>query len=119
MSKIKSLADQLRDRMAAPEPVPPVPKPKVLVTPGPKPLKKPPQLVSSDLVNLILNYDSSANRAMVHVKLDDATAKLVSHFKIATGIDNIRLVAFSVKHLFDTNPELKDIIKQYTQNLEL
>ncbi|MNL67743.1 hypothetical protein D3C87_1923640 [compost metagenome] len=56
---------------------------------------------------------------MVHVKLDDGTAKLVNHFKMATGIDNIRLVAFAVRHLFETNPELKDIIKAYTQNLEL
>lgn len=118
MNNIKSLADQLRDRIALPEKVSAVPKSKGLkVTKVPR--KDPPVKMKSDLLQQILDYDSSSNRAMVHVKLDDATAKLVAHLKMATGIDNIRLVAFSVKHLFETNPELKKIIKQYTQNLEL
>lgn len=119
MNKIKSLADQLRHRITEPEKINSVPKSK-LSTPAKRILsKKPPDEINSDLLQKIRDYDSSLNKTMVHVKLDDDTAKLVAHLKMATGIDNIRLVAFSVKHLFETNPELKKVIKQYTQNLEL
>lgn len=119
MNKIKSLADQLRDRITAPEKIIPVPKSKEPLPVKLQLRKKMPDAVKSNLLQKILDYDSTSNKAMVHVKLDDDTAKLVAHLKMATGVDNIRLVAFAVKHLFDTNPELKKIIKQYTQNLEL
>lgn len=119
MNKIKSLADQLRDRIATPEQILPVSIPKKVLPALPKISNKSAKVASSDLIQQMLDYDSSSNRAMVHVKLDDETAKLVRHFKMATGIDNVRLGAFAIKHLFDTNPELKQIIKQYTQNLEL
>jgi len=119
MNKIKSLADQLRDRIATPEQILPSSKPKNGLAAHPKIRIKPAKVASSDLLQQIMEYDSSSNRAMVHVKLDDDTAKLVRHFKMATGIDNVRLGAFAIKHLFDANPELKQIIKQYTQNLEL
>ena len=118
MSKIKSLADQLRDQIAAPAHFSNAPQPKPAKPPRDK-VSKPPDQLRGSLLQQIRDYNSSANRAMVHVKLDDGTAKLVNHFKMATGIDNIRLVAFAVRHLFENNPELKDIIKAYTQNLEL
>lgn len=119
MNKIKSLADQLRDRITEPEKVISAPKSKGALITKVKLKKDPSEETKSDLLQKIRDYDSSSNKAMVHVKLDEDTAKLVAHLKMATGIDNIRLVAFSVKHLFETNPELKKIIKQYTQNLEL
>jgi hypothetical protein len=34
-------------------------------------------------------------------------------------VEVTRLVCFSVKQLFDQNPELKSIIKQFIQKLEL
>lgn len=72
-----------------------------------------------EIVQQILDYDSSENRSMVHARLDVETARLVGHFKMATGVDNIKLVAFAVRYLFATRPELKALIKHYIQNLDL
>lgn len=116
MSEIKSLADQLRQTMRA--------KTAHNSITGPPPAKKaarskptskpPPQILQE-----ILDYDTSANKSMVHVKLDPDTAKMLSHLKMATGIDNIRLVAFAVRHLFATQPELKTYIKNFILNFDL
>jgi hypothetical protein len=38
---------------------------------------------------------------------------------MATGVDVTRLVAFSVRHLFEQHPELKMIIKQFIENVNL
>jgi hypothetical protein len=116
MSKIKSLADQLREQMAIPA-VSPLdmssrvepPKSRAIKTLDPLP----------DIVEQIKGYDSSGNKSMVHVKLDAHTAKLLGHFKMATGVDNIKLGAFAIRYLFDTHPELKTYIKNFIQNLEL
>jgi hypothetical protein len=43
----------------------------------------------------------------------------MNQFKMATGVDVTKLVAFSVQQLFERHPELKSIIKQYIQQLEL
>lgn len=120
MSKIKSLADQLRDQMAGassvdlPEKALPIVRKKKIVA---KPCVAEVQL--PEILSLITAYDSAANKSMMHVKLDAQTAKLVGHFKMATGIDNIKLGAFAVRYLFDTHPELKTYIKNFIQNLEL
>lgn len=121
MSKIKSLADQLREQMAEPALVEknnsagkPAGKAKKAALPESSPISEIP-----DILSLINAYDSTANKSMIHVKLDPQTAKLVGHFKMATGIDNIKLGAFAVKYLFDTHPELKTFIKNFIQNLEL
>lgn len=116
MSEIKSLADQLRHSMA----LTPALKAQVSAnvqkkTAPSKPKAKPPPAILQE----ILDYDTSANKAMVHVKLDPETAKMLSHFKMATGIDNIKLVAFSVRHLFATQPELKTYIKNFILNFDI
>ena len=56
---------------------------------------------------------------MVHIRFDKQTVDLLIKFKLASGVDMTKLVAFSVKHLFNTHPELKQIIKQYLQNTKL
>jgi len=111
MNEIKSLADQLRQSMAT--------KPADKnggqkssarkATPLPPKSKPPPPILQE-----IHDYDTSANKAMVHVKLDPETARMLAHFKMATGIDNIKLVAFSVRHLFATQPELKNLHQKLT-----
>lgn len=116
MSEIKSLADQLRQTMTAG----PANKSTALEKSAKKavrikPKSKPPPLILQE----ILDYDTSANKAMVHVKLDPDTAKMLTHFKMATGVDNIKVVAFSVRHLFATQPELKTFIKNFILNFEL
>lgn len=119
MSKIKSLADQLREQMATPgigekiSGVPAVKKSRASVLP----VKT--NELAPDILSLIMAYDSAENKSMIHVKLDANTARLVGHFKMATGIDNIKLGAFAIRYLFDTHPELKTYIKNFIQNLDI
>lgn len=120
MNKIKSLADRLREEMAAPSNVVvPVVAPAAYRKKKDKPAPIATVVQIPEILSLINAYDSTENKSMVHVKLDAQTAKLVGHFKLATGIDNIKLGAFAVKHLFDTHPELKTYIKNFIQNLDL
>ena len=123
MSKIKSLADQLREQMETPVPVVKSDLPIKPAAPAKPSQKVGAKLVADsgipEILALIQSYDSSDNKSMLHVKLDAQTAKLVSHFKSATGIDNIKLGAFAVRYLFETHPELKTYIKNYLQNLDL
>jgi hypothetical protein len=118
MSEIKTLADQLRHSMKAKPGV----KPEKLIKSSKKAMAvtlnfsaKPPPLILQE----IINYDASKNTAMVHVKLDPDTARTLGQFKLATGIDNIKLVAFAVRHLFENQPELKTHIKNFILNLDL
>jgi hypothetical protein len=67
----------------------------------------------------LLAYDNSGHKNMVHVRFDQQTVKTLNHFKMATGIDTTKLVAFSVQQLFAEHPELKSIIKQFIQNVSL
>lgn len=67
----------------------------------------------------ILAYDSTGNKSMVHARFDAGTVRLMNQLKMATDVDVSKLVAFSVKHLFDTYPELKKIIRDFMQNLDL
>ena len=105
MSEIKSLADQLRNKMAEPG------------KPDKKKSGKP--IAISPIVEQLRGYDITDHKKMVHIRFDAQTSQMLHHFKIATGVEVTRLVCFSVKQLFDQNPELKIIIKQYIQNLEL
>jgi hypothetical protein len=107
MEKMKSLADQLREQLV---------KPNDKTT---KKLKKEEKKIGSAILEAIIAYDNSANKSMVHVRFDPQTVKLMNHFKMATDVDVTRLVAFAVKNLFETYPELKAIIKHFIQNAEL
>jgi hypothetical protein len=120
MENMKSLADQLRQEL-----VNPVNK-KLQKIEGladgktVKPDKKNKQKdVAGAIMQAILDYDNSLNKNMVHVRFDEKTVRLMNQFKMATQVDVTKLVAFAVKHLFETCPELKLIIKQFIQNTEL
>jgi len=104
---MKSLADQLREQ---------------LVKPGgqsTKKLRKEAKKIESAILEAIIAYDNSGNKSMVHARFDQQTVRLMNHFKMATDVDVTKLVAFAVKHFFETYPELKTIIKQFIQNTEL
>lgn len=104
---MKSLADQLRES---------------LVTPTDKQVKKirkAEKKLESAILEAILAYDNSDNKSMVHTRFDKKTVKLMNQFKMATDVDVTKLVAFAVKHLFESYPELKTIIKQFIQNEDL
>jgi len=97
MSDIKSLADQLRsniNRQDQPQPIP-------------------------EILERIRKYDNRDHKSLMHIRFDTATIKTLNQFKMATGVDVTKLVAFSVHHLLEQYPELKSIIKQFIQQLEL
>jgi hypothetical protein len=106
MEKMKTLADQLREQ---------------LVTNNKQPHKSKAQekKFQSTILDAIMAYDNSMNKSMVHARFDPQTLKLMNHFKMATGVDVTKMVAFAVKYLFENNPELKTIIKHFIQNTEL
>jgi hypothetical protein len=103
MSEIKSLADQLRTNINRQE--------------SPKEKHRPPQ--EPTILERIRKYDNRDHKSLMHIRFDAGTIKMLNQFKMATGIDVTRLVAFSVHHLLEQHPELKSIIKQFIQQLEL
>jgi hypothetical protein len=118
MEKIKSLADQLREKMVRPgeklaEPANPdddIQK---------KAKKKADKIIESAILKALIAYDNSDCKNMAHIRLDKQTIDLLNRFKMATNIDVTKFVAFAVKHFIDTYPELKIIIKQFIQNTDL
>jgi len=120
MENMKSLADQLREELVKQK------SPggnKILPAgseKGNKPEKKPKSKESESAIIIALrNYDNGSNKSMVHVRFDEKTVNTMNRFKMATQVDVTKLVSFAVKHLFDTYPEFKLIIKQFIQNTDL
>jgi hypothetical protein len=112
MNQIKTLADQLRDRMAKPDIPLPEEKPVIKKKTG-KPEIIPP------IIEQLRAHDLTGHKSMVHVRFDSQTAQVLHNFKMATGVEVTRLICYSVKQLLDQNPEIKSIVKQYIQKLEL
>jgi ribosomal protein S10 len=110
MTKITSLADEIRSRIAQP---PEAAQPEVKKTKAKAPKTE------AAILQLIRDYDNANHKSLVHVRFDEKTVQTLNHFKMATGVDVTRLVAFSVQQLFEQNPELKSIIKQFIQNVNL
>lgn len=106
MENMRSLADQLREQLVKPD------KPA-------KKIRKAEKKLESAILGAILAYDNSLNKSMVHVRFDKQTVRLMNQFKMATDVDVTKLVAFAVKYLFETYPELKTIIKQFFENEDL
>lgn len=97
MNDIKSLADQLRTNINQQAKPPPVP----------------------EILERIRKYDNRDHKSLMHIRFDAGTIKMLNQFKMATGVDVTKLVAFSVHHLLEQHPELKSIIKQFIQQLDL
>jgi hypothetical protein len=76
-------------------------------------------LVHDTVLRSLFAYDNSNHHSMVHFRFDQQTVDLLNKFKMATGVDNTKFAVFAVKYLFETNPELKTIIKKYIQNTQL
>lgn len=107
MENMKSLADQLREQLIKP------------TDKQAKKIRKSEKKLESAILDAIIAYDNSENKSMVHARFDKSTVRLMNQFKAATEVELTKLVAFAVKHLFDTYPELKTIIKQFFQNEDL
>ncbi|WP_426330091.1 hypothetical protein [Pedobacter sp. R-06] len=71
------------------------------------------------LLEAMTRFDCSGNTHMLHPRLDVKTVKLLNSFKLASGIDMNRFIAFSIHYIFQQHPELKTYIKQSLENFEL
>ena len=111
MNEIKTLADQLRSRMAKPD------TPDNNLEPEKKKRANPPDIPA--IVEQLRTLDVSANKTLIHARVDSQTAQLIHHLKTATGIEVTRLICFSIRHLFEQYPELKTLIKDHLQKFEL
>lgn len=119
MDKMKSIADQLREKMAKPAEITGETAGGGKEDAQKKAARKAEKIIESTILKALIAYDTSDNRNMVHVRLDKQTVSLLNKFKMATGVDVTKFVAFSVRHFLDTYPEIKLIIKQFIQNTEL
>jgi hypothetical protein len=112
MSEIKSLADQLRNSINKPV--------TAAADPPAAEKKKEKKIVNAPpIIEALRAYDLSDHKNMVHVRFETQTAQTLHHLKMATGIEVNKVVAYAVKQLLNQHPELKSIIKQHLQKLEL
>lgn len=118
MSEMKTLAEQLRSQIAKPAANPPPAKTRPAANKTINPENHGPPPVP-DLIKQLLDYDNSDHKSMVHVRFDAQTAQTLAHFKMATGVEVTRLVAYAVRTFTKQHPEIREIIKQYFKNLEL
>ncbi len=119
MEKMKSLADQLREQMVKPGEKPKEVKPKKVDGESNEPRKKTQKVIDSAILKALNEYDNTDHKSLVHFRFNKSTVDFLNQFKIATGVDATKFVAFSVRHMIETYPELKTIIKQFIQNSEL
>jgi hypothetical protein len=109
MSEMKSLADQLRSKMAKPDtPVSDPPKKKQAV-----------KATTHEILETLRAFNIAGNKSLVHARFDAQTAQMLHHFKMATGIEVTRLLCYAVKQLLEKHPEIKSIIKDHLEKLEL
>lgn len=85
---------------------------------GPKKEKKT-LSAAREILDAMNGFDCSGNTHMLHPRLDSRTVKLLNSFKLASGIDMNRFIAFSIYYLFQQHPELKTYIKQSLENFDL
>ena len=118
MEKMKSLADQIREELGKPvtkmNEVPPKAR-----APAVRQVKNEVTVKLTDIIQAIAAYDNALHKNMVHVRFDKKTVDTLTKFKMATGTDITKFVAFSVQHVLDTYPEIKSTIKHYIQNTDL
>lgn len=112
---MKSLADQLREKMLKPDE-------KQDKDQAGRNIKKTAQIKKKEIVapevpilQVLMDYDNSDHKTAVHFRFDKQTADFLNQFKIATGIDATKFVAYSVRQFINDHPELKTIIKQFIQ----
>ncbi|PTQ92148.1 hypothetical protein C8P68_11423 [Mucilaginibacter yixingensis] len=112
MENIKSLADQIRRELKDPAS-------KTATTKNSRSAKKKERQADSPFLKTLQDYDTTGFKHMVHVRFDEKTVRLMNQFKMATGVDISKLVAFAVKELVGNTPDIKQIIKHFIENTDL
>ena len=107
MSEIKSLADQLRNRMSQPGAAEkPAPKKKPAVVPE-----------NPAVIELIRALDTTACRTLIHARFDEPTVQLIHQLKMATGIEVSRLLLYAIRQLLEKHPEIRAVVKAHLDRL--
>ncbi len=107
MSELKSLADQLRNKINQTNHAPP----KKTAT---KTIE-----TAHEIIDALRAYDLKDHDSMIHVRFENPTAALLHHLKRATGIEVNKVVGYAVRQFLEQHPELKTLVKQYLQKIEL
>jgi len=129
MTAIRSLADELREKMRQ---QPGVEKPETekqnQAQPADqeKPVKKkagkpPPEKPSVELETLFSElsaYELTGNEKLL-IRLDGRTVFMLKQLKVTKGIDMNKLIAYSLDVFFKERPELINYIKASLQTIEL
>lgn len=129
MTAIRSLADELREKMRQ-QPGTEKSEPEKLTTEQvasqDKPLKKksgkpPPEKPPTDLEALFAEltaYELTGNEKLL-IRLDGRTVFMLKQLKVTKGIDMNKLIAYSLEAFFKERPELINYIKSSLQTIEL
>jgi len=115
-AEITTMADALRKSIQSPEIAVTNKDPvgKSGKSEGKKSVKK-----DIEIIRLIRDFDCSGNTHMLHPRLDNRTVQLLNRFKLASGLDMNRVIAFALNRLFEQHPEIKKFIKSSLENFEL
>lgn len=128
MTAIRSLADELREKMrqqatgkGEPEPASALKesnneKPVKKKAGKPPPYKQPPEL--EKLLAELTAYELAGNEKLL-IRLDSRTVFMLKQLKVAKGIDMNKLIAYSLDTFFKERPELINYIKTSLQTIEL
>lgn len=129
MTKIRSLADELREKMRQ---QPGIEESETEKQSQPnadkqdKPVKKkagkpPPEKPSTELENLFAEltaYELTGNEKLL-IRLDGRTVFMLKQLKVTKSIDMNKLIAYSLDSFFKERPELINYIKASLQTIEL
>jgi hypothetical protein len=130
MTAIRSLADELREKMRQQnnetENGQPEASPLEQDRTSPQPPKKkagkpPPAKASSTLENLLtelFEYELTGNEKLL-IRLESRTVFMLKQLKVTKGIDMNKLIAYSLDVFFKERPELINYIKTSLQTIEL
>ncbi|MFB0496046.1 hypothetical protein ABID99_002283 [Mucilaginibacter sp. OAE612] len=129
MTKIRSLADELREKMRQ---QPGIEEPETEKQSQPnannqdKPVKKkagkpPPEKPPVELETLFAEltaYELTGNEKLL-IRLDGRTVFMLKQLKVTKSIDMNKLIAYSLDSFFKERPELINYIKASLQTIEL
>ena len=129
MTKIRSLADELREKMRQQPDIeePETEKQSQLnANNQDKPVKKkagkpPPKKPSVELETLFAEltaYELTGNEKLL-IRLDGRTVFMLKQLKVTKSIDMNKLIAYSLDSFFKERPELINYIKASLQTIEL
>jgi hypothetical protein len=129
MTAIRSLADELREKMRQQVPEnenDQEPLNQAKESSGQKITKKkagkpPPEKQSPELATLLAHltsYELTGNEKLL-IRLDSRTVFMLKQLKVTNGIDMNKLIAYSLETFFKERPELINYIKSSLQTIEL